>query len=338
MIRLLLASALLSFFVAWIGSIWLGWKRYSLWQDQPGARSLHAAPVPRSGGLAIWAGVTAGAVLGSSIWQELIDVYLLLAILLLGVIAVWDDLRSISPWIRLLVQIVAALMAVVGAGISLADGLSQAGSVVSIVCLVVTVFVFLWGINLYNFMDGMDGFAGGMAVIGFGGLMILGGMAGDLAFAGLCSLIVLASVGFLIVNFPPAKLFMGDSGSTLLGFAMTGLSIMGWQREIYPFWVPLVLFSPFWVDASITIVKRLWRGEKIWQAHREHYYQRWVLAGFSHRLVVLAEYGLMVFCLIVVLAWQYGFAAHNNGLIFLWVLVCSGLVVMSERYLSSLAR
>lgn len=130
---------------------------------------------------------------------------------------------------------------------------------------------------------------------------------------------------------------MGDSGSTVTGFLMVTLSLLGWRRGIYPAWIPLVIFSPFWVDATVTLIRRVLRGRKIWQAHREHYYQRWVLAGFGHRRVVLAEYGLMVACSVSVLAWQAAGAGYNESMVPVgWLLVYAVLVGLSDRVLAKL--
>jgi UDP-N-acetylmuramyl pentapeptide phosphotransferase/UDP-N-acetylglucosamine-1-phosphate transferase len=149
-------------------------------------------------------------------------------------------------------------------------------------------------INLYNFMDGMDGFAGGMAVIGFSTLAWLG--RADAGFAAVCLTVAAASAGFLIHNFPPAKIFLGDTGSTTLGFLAAACSLWGSKADLFPFWVALLVFSPFIVDATVTLLRRLLRGEKVWEAHRKHYYQRLVLLGWGHRRTVLVEYALMLAC------------------------------------------
>lgn len=152
----------------------------------------------------------------------------------------------------------------------------------------------VWMINLYNFMDGMDGFAGGMAVIGFSTLAWLGWT--DNGFATFCLIVAAASAGFLVHNFPPAKIFLGDTGSTTLGFLVAACSLWGDQSGLFPFWAALLVFSPFIVDATATLLRRLLRGEKVWEAHRSHYYQRLVLLGWGHRRTVLVEYALMLAC------------------------------------------
>jgi UDP-N-acetylmuramyl pentapeptide phosphotransferase/UDP-N-acetylglucosamine-1-phosphate transferase len=151
-------------------------------------------------------------------------------------------------------------------------------------------------LNLYNFMDGIDGLAGGMAVFGFGALAVLGWIAAAPGFALLSLSIAVASLGFLVFNFPPARIFMGDVGAGTLGFLAGLLTLWGVRAGIFPFWVGVLVFSPFIVDASWTLLRRLATGEKPWQAHRAHAYQRLVQAGWNHRRTTLCEYGLMIIC------------------------------------------
>lgn len=154
----------------------------------------------------------------------------------------------------------------------------------------------MWMTNLYNFMDGSDGFAGGMTVFGFGFL----GLAAHLSNDGMTALaafsISAAALAFLLFNFSPARIFMGDAGSIPLGFMAAAFALLGWQRGLWPLWYPAAVFSPFIVDASATLVGRVLRGERFWEPHREHYYQRLVRMGWGHRKTALAGYGLMLFC------------------------------------------
>jgi UDP-N-acetylmuramyl pentapeptide phosphotransferase/UDP-N-acetylglucosamine-1-phosphate transferase len=161
---------------------------------------------------------------------------------------------------------------------------------------VLTTLFVVWVVNLYNFMDGMDGFAGGMAVIGFGSLAILGWLAGHSSFVVVSAIVASAAGGFLISNFPPARIFMGDVGSSALGLLAAGLLLWGARDGVFPIWVGLLVFSPFIVDATVTLLRRVLRGERVWEAHKTHYYQRLVQLGWGHRKTVLAEYVLMVAC------------------------------------------
>jgi UDP-N-acetylmuramyl pentapeptide phosphotransferase/UDP-N-acetylglucosamine-1-phosphate transferase len=154
----------------------------------------------------------------------------------------------------------------------------------------------VWITNLYNFMDGADGVAGGMAVIGFSAYAIAAWLAGHEALAMLCAAIAAGSLAFLIHNFHPARIFLGDVGSIPLGFLAATLGLVGWRDDLWPLWFPLLVFGPFNADATITLVKRLARRQKVWRPHRDHYYQRIVRMGLGHRAAALLGYAVMVFC------------------------------------------
>jgi UDP-N-acetylmuramyl pentapeptide phosphotransferase/UDP-N-acetylglucosamine-1-phosphate transferase len=145
-------------------------------------------------------------------------------------------------------------------------------------------------------MDGSDGLAGGMSVIGFASLAAGGWMSGDDASLIECAIVAAASAAFLLFNFPPARLFMGDAGSVPLGFLAAALSLSGWRDGDWPFWFPVAVFAPFIADATVTLLKRAAARERIWEAHNKHYYQRLVRMGWSHRRTALAEYALMLVC------------------------------------------
>jgi UDP-N-acetylmuramyl pentapeptide phosphotransferase/UDP-N-acetylglucosamine-1-phosphate transferase len=150
--------------------------------------------------------------------------------------------------------------------------------------------------NLYYFMDGSDGLAGGMAVFGFGAFAWAAAMGGEAGLAVLCAGVAAAAAGFLCFNFHPARIFMGDVGSVPLGFLAGALGVAGWRAGAWPLWFPLLVFAPFILDATATLLRRALRGEKVWQAHRTHYYQRMVQMGLGHRGTALRAYGLMAGC------------------------------------------
>jgi UDP-N-acetylmuramyl pentapeptide phosphotransferase/UDP-N-acetylglucosamine-1-phosphate transferase len=253
----------------------------SLALDHPNQRSLHVVPTPRLGGLGILAGV--GAAWGYA--QLPIDPWLLGALVLLVAVSVLDDVKKVNVIWRLFVHFVSAALAVV------ALIPSQ-----SVWMILLAILATAWMINLYNFMDGSDGLAGGMAVIGFGTYGIAALIADDFSFAAVNLSIAAAALGFLLFNFPPAKIFMGDAGAIALGFLAAILNLAGAQRGVWPAWMGIVVFSPFIADASATLCKRLLRRAKIWHAHREHYYQRLVKDGWGHRKTAAAEYALMLAC------------------------------------------
>lgn len=224
---------------------------------------------------------------------------------MLGVLLGW--LVISSPWVGWLVCGVILL-----AGLSLADDVSGLPVIwrffvhflvaglwgwyldLPWLLAMVAVFGMVWMTNLYNFMDGSDGLAGGMALFGFGSYAIAGWLAGDVVLALACAGISAAAAAFLIYNFHPARIFMGDAGSIPLGFSAGAIGLLGWRHGIWPLWFPGLVFSPFIVDATVTLVKRALAGEKVWQAHRNHYYQWLVRMGWGHRKTALWGYVMML--------------------------------------------
>jgi UDP-N-acetylmuramyl pentapeptide phosphotransferase/UDP-N-acetylglucosamine-1-phosphate transferase len=245
--------------------------------DRANARSLHAGVVPRVGGLAV-IGVTAAAGFVTPTGLSLVA-GLAGALMLLG----WlDDRYGLPVGVRLVAHLLAALAA--------AELLMPAAPMWQWLLLAL---MLTWAMNLYNFMDGADGLAGGMAVFGFGAYS-LAGIAGDAHGLALLSASVAgAAAGFLPHNWAPARVFLGDAGSVPLGFLAGVLGVAGWTAGVWPAWFPLLVFSPFVVDASVTLLRRLLRGERIWQPHREHLYQRMVRSGLGHGRTALAWYAAM---------------------------------------------
>ncbi len=269
--------------------------------DHPNHRSMHAHSVPRVGGIAIAAGVLVGMV---AIWPTTLhrSAWLIaFASLLLAAIAFWDDRADVSPVQRLIVQAVAACCLLLA--LYPLPGFPRVFFMGWTLLLVVAaVLGIVWSINLYNFMDGMDGLAAMMAIIGFSCLGWFGWQAGQMTYASMALTIVAACLGFLPFNIHPAKMFMGDVGSTLLGFWAAGFSLWGILLELYPWWVPLLLFSPFWVDASVTLIGRILRKENVLQAHKSHLYQRLVRLGLGQRGTLLLEVVVMLTCALLAIS------------------------------------
>ncbi|NEV61294.1 MraY family glycosyltransferase [Thiorhodococcus minor] len=263
--------------------------------DYPNERSLHRRPVPRTGGLGVLLGLaSAWLMIGlTGAGAEPLG-WITLALALVGSVAFVDDLGHLPPWIRLLVHFAAAAVLVFG-GLGL-EHLELPGFTLglpSVVSVGLTLLFAVWMTNLYNFMDGMDGFAGGMTVFGFGALAFLGWLDGELSYATAAFSVATAAAGFLAVNFPPARIFLGDIGSSTLGLLAAGFSLWGAELGLFPLWAAVLAFSPFIVDATWTLLARLVRRERVWEAHRSHHYQRLVLAGWSQRKTLLRGYLLM---------------------------------------------
>ena len=249
-------------------------------QDIPNERSLHTAPVPRIGGLGLMIGVFSGwALLEEALaWWVVVPVLLLLSVSLL------DDMHGLRARTRLLIHFIAAFIWLGGSGMLLQHPLAAMPVLLAVV----------WMTNLYNFMDGSDGLAGGMAFWGFSAYGVAALLHGHDAQAMLNFSIGAAALTFLYKNFPPAKVFMGDAGSIPLGFLAAAMGLWGWQQTLWPAWFPPLVFSPFVVDATVTLAKRLVHRERVWQAHREHYYQRLIQMGWGHARTALLEYALML--------------------------------------------
>ena len=279
--------------------------RSRLVQDTPNPRSSHATPTPRGGGILVvgvalvaWIGALA---LGLFRHPAAARVAILVAVTLAAV-SWMDDRRSLSPGVRLLVQIagVAATLAFLPRFTAYPPALE----------FLVALLGWVWFVNLYNFMDGIDGLAAAETVgIGVSVTVIAPASAWPaLALAG-------AALGFLVWNWPPARVFLGDVGSVPIGYLLGFLLI-----EAAPdTGVPAVLLPPlaFLFDASITLIRRVLRREKPWEAHRSHAYQRAARSGWSHRRITLA-FGLLNIALLalsVAAARGMGWSAVGIGVL-----------------------
>lgn len=321
MVSLLIAFLLSYFLVCWLTSV----KSPLKLLDRPNERSLHDRPVPKTGGLALLIAMFAGWVfLLPTFDVPMVFVPVLFATLLVAGISFVDDLMDISPLIRITFHAFAAVV-LIYSGFSIHDSLpGQLFTFISII----------WMLNLYNFMDGMDGFAGGMSLSGFGFIGLSGFIQGDYFFALLAWTVAAASAGFLLKNFPPAKIFMGDVGSATLGFLVTAFSLWGIRSELFNLWFPLLVFSPFILDATITLIRRALKGEKVWQAHCGHYYQRLALAGWGHKKTVIYEYVLMLLVGLSAIAMLYWSEAVVVGL-GIWAVVYALLAYKADQYCRS---
>ncbi|WP_434718499.1 glycosyltransferase family 4 protein [Paraburkholderia sp. A1BS-2L] len=302
----------------------LAWR---LATDIPNERSLHERPTPRVGGWGIMPVVVlAIGLLAPSLWLIAVGVAFLAAVSQI------DDRRGLPARVRFGAHFVAVLALVV-----------VYPAPIPWWCLASLAFLMLWLVNLYNFMDGSDGLAGGMALFGFSTYAIaaLFGPTPMRELSWACAAVAGAAGGFLLFNFHPAKIFLGDAGSIPTGFLAGALGYWGWRNGAWPIWFPVLVFSPFIGDASITLIKRLLRGEKFWQAHREHYYQRMVRLGTGHAVTALTWY-LIMFTGIILALWALALpTALQWGIVGGWavVLVLMGAAIdMRWRRFQSLSR
>jgi UDP-N-acetylmuramyl pentapeptide phosphotransferase/UDP-N-acetylglucosamine-1-phosphate transferase len=263
--------------------------------DHPNRRSSHASPVPRGGGIAVMAAIAAGWIAYALTMPALLPVMALLLAAAAGLAAIsfLDDLFDLTAAMRLLAQLLAVLLGM----LVLADaGPVFQGLLPGWLDLLAAALLWLWFVNLFNFMDGIDGMAGVQTVALALGLVLVGISAGagggtgagpdagiGAAWQPPLLMLAAAAAGFLWFNWQPARLFLGDVGSVplgyLLGFLLLSAAAAGqWAAA-------LILPAYYLADASITLVRRVLRGEKFWHGHREHFYQQAVRRGFSHATV-----------------------------------------------------
>jgi len=287
--------------------------------DLPNHRSLHQAPTPRIGGLGILAGVAVACLFAG----PGINLRLLIAITLLIVISVVDDMRSLGVIWRMLTHLASAALA---ASALLLDAHG-------VWAVVTAALAITWMTNLYNFMDGSDGLAGAMAICGFGSYGIAALCGNDHPLATITLSIAAATGGFLLFNFPPARVFMGDAGAIPLGFLAAVCGLAGWQRGVWPLWFGAVVFSPFIIDATVTLLRRLARGARIWEAHREHFYQRLVQSGWGHRKTLYAEITLMLaVCTAALTGMQLETPLQSGVLLAIAVLYATLIITLERKF------
>jgi UDP-N-acetylmuramyl pentapeptide phosphotransferase/UDP-N-acetylglucosamine-1-phosphate transferase len=260
--------------------------------DAANERSSHTGSLPSAGGVGLVLSIIIGmAYLLPGNWP------LIAGALLIGSVSLLDDIRSSSKRLRIAMQFTAALLIVFSAGL-----LNDANASMMLLSLIAIVWIVGMS-NAFNFMDGLDGFAGSTAVVAGTSLSVIAyNLSIEPAFW-LGALIAATSIGFLIFNWPPAKIFMGDVGSASLGFLFAAVAVV-FAPEL-PWWVVPFLLLHFIVDTSFTMARRLLRGENITQAHRSHIYQLLNRTGWSHtRLAILtillgALHGITAFGLLL---------------------------------------
>jgi len=308
--------------------------------DRPNERSLHGAPIPRGGGLAfaivsilVWCLL---AVVLSVSFATLVGLILPLSIL---VLTGWlDDKHNLKIPARLFAQLLASVLALILLGEL--DQIEVAGITLNLSWLAwpATVLWIIWLVNLYNFMDGIDGIASVQGIVAATTMGIWYGVRSETGMGLICFVLAAAVTGFLYYNWPPAKIFMGDTGSLFLGGFFSIQTIIATVSFGIPFDAILILLSVFLADASVTLVHRMLRGEKWWQAHRSHFYQRAVQSNLSHATVSLS-----VLLLSIVLALFATMRAMQIGQAWIWlvlavfVLIACALAVTHRESMHSVS-
>lgn len=239
-------------------------------------RSSHTAPTPHGGGIAIaitWFIGLSYLYFNNQIESSLF--YTLMVGIIVSIVSFLDDLYELSPQIRLITQGIIAFIAIIllGGLNSLEFGLFSIQN--QIITNIFAFFMIIWFINLYNFLDGINGYAGSEAVcLSIAALFIFGGNH--------FVILAVSILGFLYWNWNKAKIFMGDVGSTLLGYNVAIFTLYYTNQEATNLWIWVILFSLFWFDATLTLLRRKLNGERLSQAHKKHAYQRLTQYGWSH--------------------------------------------------------
>ncbi|WP_323595668.1 MraY family glycosyltransferase [Aliarcobacter butzleri] len=310
---LLLFSFLLTFFI----------KNYMIKKSLVASvneRSSHTVPTPHGGGIAIAITWFIGLFYLYFIGQ--IEENLFCALLfgaVISIVSFFDDIYELSPKLRLIIQAIVAIggLYFLGGFETLAFGIFDIQN--SIFTNIFAFFMIIWFINLYNFLDGINGYAGSEA--------IFLSLAGFILFGGNHFLVLAVAVlGFLYWNWNKAKIFMGDVGSTLLGYNIAIFTIYYANQEPTNFWIWIILFGVYWFDATLTLIRRKLNKERLSQAHKKHAYQRLTQAGWSHYKVTNYSIGLNILLFAIV------FFISNIFVAFLLAFV---VLVLSMKFIDS---
>ena len=294
--------------------------------DHPGERHSHTEATPRGGGaglllsfllLTLWLtdpGQSRDWILG-----------IMPGVIVLAILGAWDDHASLSVRLRLFIQLAVSLYLVAYASIS--DWIH------GVPAMAFSVLMLVWMTNLYNFMDGSNGLAGSQGV--FGGLVLawLFWLAGDPQF-GLISVLLAAScAGFLPWNSGTAKVFMGDVGSLSIGFLFGALMLYGTGSGAFSIPVALLLMMLFLTDSTLTLLGRVFRGERWYTAHRQHLYQRMIANGWTHGSVVALYQSVNLVLVVpgIVVAVNFPGKAWVSALVLTMIFIL-GWYVLTRRF------
>ena len=244
-------------------------------------RSSHSVPTPHGGGIAL--SLTWFLGLTYLFYANNIDTslyYALMMGMIISIISYLDDLFELSAKVRLATQTLVAIFGLYFLGEFEKIDLFFFSIENQIITNTFAFFMIIWFINLYNFLDGIDGYAGSEAVfLGIAGFILFGGEH--------FLVLIAATLGFLVWNWHKAKIFMGDVGSTLLGYNVAIFTLYYANQESANLWIWIILFGLFWFDATLTLFRRYKNGEQLSQAHKKHAYQRLNQSGWAHNKVVL---------------------------------------------------
>lgn len=298
--------------------------------DIPNERSSHEEPKPRLGGIAIVVSFTAAyTFLFFAAPETRAYIPFLAAALPLFVVGIIDDGKGVPVFLRFGVQIVSALVIVLSGVVIDHVRLPMAGVIeLGTLSIPFTVLFILTFVNFFNFIDGIDGLAAGSAFIAAGFISFIAYMLGHFPLALLSLALAGSALGFLHFNFPPSRIFMGDGGSTFLGLFFAYAAIVGnGATPEFPVFLPVLILSSLFVDAGLTLARRALKGEKIFEAHHTHYYQRLLSLGLNHKQVTILEYTMTVLLGISAVIYFQAGGLFPVFLTFCWIVVFTGLIL-----------
>ncbi|MCT7548135.1 glycosyltransferase family 4 protein [Aliarcobacter butzleri] len=283
-------------------------------------RSSHTVPTPHGGGIALAITWFIGLIYLHFIGEISSNLfYALLFGAVISIVSFFDDIYELSPKLRLMVQSLVAIggLYFLGGFDTLTFGIFDISN--PIFTDIFAFFMIIWFINLYNFLDGINGYAGSQA--------LFLAVAGFILFGGNHFLVLAVAVlGFLYWNWNKAKIFMGDVGSTLLGYNVAIFTIYYANQEPTNFWIWIILFSVYWFDATLTLIRRKLNKERLSQAHKKHAYQRLTQAGWSHYKVTNYSIGLNILLFAIV---------YFISNIFVAFLIAFVVLVLSMKFIDS---
>ncbi|HAC66289.1 MAG TPA: glycosyl transferase family 4 [Cyanothece sp. UBA12306] len=324
----LLFSAIISFFLSLLITFVIKQYLSSIFLDTPNERSSHTQPTPRGGGLGFIIAFAITSVIAAFISSSYDSwLFLWLVLVPLTIIGIIDDNQGLPASIRYIVQLLAAAVAIFYYQPFFFPGLDNLGTIGYLIAIALTLIGFTAMINFYNFMDGLDGIVGGCSAV-------------QLAFLAIYLnqptlwLLVAAIMGFLWWNWSPAKIFMGDAGSTVLG-ATVAIALLNNHTNPIQAWSAVAVILPLIADAIYNRMGRLIRGENLFEPRRTHLYQRLQQSGWSHSQVASTYIGFNL--LIALMVYFFGFMGAIISLVIVLLAISLGEIYLSRLISSKLS-
>lgn len=307
--------------------------------DRPNHRSSHSQPTPRIGGICLVLGALCSCLVftvTSQVPLSSMSLYTLIALSMVSALGLFDDRFSLAAGIRLTIQL---LIAGFIAWLIWQGGYFEGASQISIRSLTWTAIVSLGVVallittstNFFNFMDGINGLVGLFCAWGLG---VLGLIAPDKSMSVVALSLSGASFGFLFFNWGKAKVFMGDAGSTTLGFFVGTLAIWGSFEGYWHWTLPSLIFAPLLLDALLTLLRRIFQGERFWEAHRSHVYQRLTQMGWSHQRVALVFNIFGFIGLLISSSLNASSSLVRLVVAILWLFFIASLLIVTSRWIN----